>query len=617
MRVSDYIANRLADAGFADVFLVTGGGAMHLNDAFGRHPKIKVTCFHHEQAAAIAAEGYARIKQKPCALNVTTGPGGINALVGVYGAYVDSVPMFVVSGQVKLETIAASFPNIPMRQLGDQEVDIVSMVKPVVKYVKAVKSASEVKQAMDRALFLMTNGRPGPVWLDVPIDIQGAILPAELLDGEAKGLLSKAELLADEGCMPNTALELAELNQSQSIEILFEEALRRLKLAKRPVIVVGTGVSSPLARKLFLSLINELDISVVPGWNAMDSIPSKHKNFAGRPGTVGDRAGNFSVQNADYILVLGCRLNIRQVSYNWKSFGKNAFKVMVDVDSAELNKPTLSIDLKIQSLVENFLEFILSKATTLRNPSHANYRDWCVDKVSKYPVVQESYKQEGKLNPYYFLEELSKILPDDATVIAGNGSACVMTFQAFHVKHGQRIFTNSGCASMGYDLPAAIGASIASLGAKNIICIAGDGSIMMNLQELQTVQSLGLPIKIILLNNGGYLSIKLTQQAYFPDNVFGTGSDNGVSMPNFQNITKAFGLGYSRVQCIDELQSEEVRDQLNNKSPVLIEVFVDTEQGFLPKLASRKNEDGSMTSPELEDMAPFLSRDELQKNMLI
>lgn len=613
MRVADYVVARLLAEGIDNVFLVTGGGAMHLNDAFARNSDMKVTCFHHEQAAAIAAEGYARVKQQPCALNVTTGPGGINALNGVYGAYVDSIPMFVVSGQVKLETIAASYPDIPMRQLGDQEVDIVSMVRPIVKYVRTVRHASEIEELVERAIFLMKTGRPGPVWLDIPIDIQGAPFQANV--GFSK-LNSRASMMADFGCTKNTLLEL----ESSPVDVtqmhqLFTKSVEHLMTAKRPVIMVGTGASSIQARLLLNRFIEKSDIPIVTGWNAMDLIPSDHQNFVGRPGTVGDRAGNFAVQNADFILIVGCRLNIRQISYNWKSFAKNAFKVMVDIDKAELDKPTLSIDLKIHALVEDYLGFINGINLSACQDNHRQYRQWCKDRVIKYPVVEPEYKQDRKSNPYYFLSELSNLLPSGSTVVAGNGSACVMSFQAFQVKANQRIFTNSGCASMGYDLPAAIGACIAK-NHENVFCIAGDGSIMMNLQELQTVRSLDLPIKIILLNNDGYLSIRQTQTAYFPDNVFGTGPDDGVAMPSFKNIAQGFGLRYGKIAKVQDLHSEEIQLLINSPGPAFIEVFVDTEQGFLPKLASRKNEDGSMTSPELEDMAPFLSRDELRSNML-
>jgi len=615
MRVADYIVKRLLSAGLQDVFLVTGGGSMHLNDAFSRNKEFKVTCFHHEQSAAIAAEGYARSSYKPCALNVTTGPGGINALNGVYGAYVDSIPMFVVSGQVKCETVAATYPNIPLRQLGDQEVDIVSMVRPIVKFVHYLNRKEDVESVMDSALALMVNGRPGPVWVDVPIDIQGAIVSVEHQRSVSNEFLPRvdfAKLFNDPGCTGNTKLELSRSNDSES---KFHAALVALKTAKRPVILAGTGVSSPAARAAFNQLLNELDLPFVPGWNALDLIPTGHKNFAGRPGTVGDRAGNFSVQNSDLILILGCRLNIRQISYNWHNFAKNAFKIMVDIDGAELDKPTLNIDLKIKSKVEQFLDFLLSHKSEIFRKEHSTYRDWCVDRVHKYPVVLPTHIDQTPVNPYFFLSELSKILQSKTTIVTGNGAACVMSFQAFEVKIAQRIFTNSGSASMGYDLPAAIGCALAKGAAKEpVICIAGDGSIMMNIQELQTVSAKELNIKIILLNNGGYLSIRSTQQAYFSDNVFGTDSNNGVAMPEFSKLASAFGLNYCRLDRWDDSTPVLLRRKLESKMPEFIEVIVDPNQGFEPKLASRKNDDGTMTSPELDDMAPFLSRAELSKN---
>lgn len=615
MRVADYLVSRLLSAGLQDVFLVTGGGSMHLNDAFARNKAFKVTCFHHEQSAAMAAEGYARSSHKPCALNVTTGPGGINALNGVFGAYVDSIPMFVVSGQVKRETVAASYPDIPLRQLGDQEVDIVSMVRPIVKFVHYLNRKEDVEAVMDSALALMLNGRPGPVWIDVPIDIQGAIVSVEQQRSVSDVFLPRvdfAKLVNDPGCTRNTKLELTKSNDSDS---KFYAALVALKAAKRPVILAGTGVSSPAARASFNRLLNELNLPFVPGWNALDLIPTEHKNFAGRPGTVGDRAGNFSVQSSDLILILGCRLNIRQIGYGWHNFAKNAFKIMVDIDEAELDKPTLSIDLKIKSKVEQFLDFLLSHEPEISSKEHSIYRDWCVERVNKYPVVLPAYEKQTPLNPYFFLSELSKILQPKATVVAGNGAACVMSFQAFEVKIDQRIFTNSGSASMGYDLPAAIGSAIARGPLDGpVVCIAGDGSIMMNIQELQTVAAKELNIKIILLNNGGYLSIRSTQQSYFPDNMFGTDSNNGVAMPDFSELVPAFGLNYCRIDRWDDSAPVLLRRKIESKKPEFIEIMVDPNQGFEPKLASRKNGDGSMTSPDLDDMAPFLSRAELATN---
>ncbi len=619
MKVSDYLAAKLYQHGFSSVYLVTGGGAMHLNDAFARHPELDVHCFHHEQAAAIAAEGYARTILKPCVLNVTTGPGALNALVGVFGAYVDSIPMFVVSGQVKVETLAATYPEVPLRQLGDQEVDIVSMVRPIVKYVRTINKVSDVFDIVNRALFLMSSGRPGPVWLDIPIDIQAARLPDEKINDEIKSSAHLARIiddsLNDSGCTPNTILELkqAKLNHEPPIN-LFKLAIERLKQAKKPVILVGTGVSGE-ARTFLNQLMNIVDIPIVHGWNALDLVPSDHKNFAGRPGTVGDRAGNYAVQNADFLIILGCRLNIRQISYGWHSFAKHAYKVMVDIDQAELDKPTLDIDLKILADVNQFLDYALkSKQFTTQQEAHRKYRDWCVEMVRKYPVVNCALDDAAPLNPYNFLQRLSKLLPAKSTVIAGNGAACVMTFQAFETKLGQRVFTNSGCASMGYELPASIGAALSLNSQSPIVCIAGDGSIMMNLQELQTIVGKKLPIKIIILNNDGYLSIKMTQQAYFSDNKFGTNPTNGLTLPKFKKIASGFEISYKSIDSLSQLDEKFIDQLCNNLDPMIVEVFVNPEQGFEPKLASRINTDGTMSSPELDDMAPFLSKDEIEKN---
>lgn len=620
MRVADYIALRVVQAGISDVFMVTGGGAMHLNDAFARNKNLQVTCFHHEQAAAIAGEGYYRASGLPIALNVTTGPGGINALVGIYGAYVDSIPILVISGQVKQETLAATYPNLPLRQLGDQEVDIVAMVKPIVKYSKTIRDVSEVQEVLERAIFLMKNGRPGPVWIDIPMDIQGAaineldIQPIISTFTTQKGWFN---LNSSHFLHPNTILELQSQEVKNTLLQKFEEAIFRLAKAERPVILFGTGCQSPENRDLTQELLNLVELPIVTGWNALDLLPTTHKNFVGRPGTVGDRAGNFAVQNSDCILVLGCRLNIRQVSYNYKSFAKNAYRIMVDIDGAEMDKPTLDIDLKIQTNLNTFLKYFIDsvKKGAFENKKALEYRRWCKERSKLYPVVLKEYASSKRLNPYFFLYRLSQILSPEAIVATANGAACVMTFQSFVVKENQRIFTNSGCASMGYDVPAAIGAAIASAGKNPVICLAGDGSIMMNLQELQTIKGLNLPVKIIILNNGGYLSIKQTQQAYFPDNVFGTSPTNGLTIPQFKRVAYGFEIDYFSISSIDKLEDKNFDLILNDISPAIIEVFVDPEQGFSPKLASRKNDDGSMSSPELEDMAPFLGGAELAKNI--
>lgn len=611
VRVADYIAQRCVDAGARHVFLVTGGGAMHLNDGFGRHPKLTTVCFHHEQGAAIAAESYYRVTNRLAVLNVTTGPGGINALNGVYGAYVDSLGMLVVSGQVKRETYLRNYP-MPLRQLGDQEVDIASMVRPIVKYATVLQDPLKVREVMDKAVFLATYGRPGPVWIDVPVDVQSALIDPEKLSGFEGDLRA---LSCDPDITENTRLEINS-NLMEVSDSDLHQLIQKLKSAKRPVLFAGAGVRLSGMYQEFLSLVDKLKIPVVTGWNAHDVLANDSLYFAGRPGTVGDRAGNFTVQNADFLMVLGSRLNIRQVSYNWKSFAQKAWKVMVDIDRAELDKPTLQPNLKIQADLRSFIPRLTKAMSGFSSPeSHQKYLAWCKERVVKYPTVLNEYKSNDSIvNPYVFINELFKGLGSDDVVITGNGSACVIGFQAANLKQGQRLYTNSGCASMGYDLPASIGASIATDN-KKIICLAGDGSLMMNLQELQTMVGYKLPVKVIVLNNNGYLSIRQTQQAYFSDNMFGIGPDNGVTLPDFVRVANAMNIESCRVSSIGDWNSEKVQEMLNSSNPVLIEVMVDPDQQFSPKLASRKLDDGTMVSPSLEDMAPFLSREELASNV--
>ena len=613
VRVADYIASRCVEAGARHVFLVTGGGAMHLNDAFGRNKDLEPVCFHHEQAAAMAAESYYRLTNRLAVLNVTTGPGGINALNGVYGAYVDSLGMLVISGQVKRETYLRNYP-IALRQLGDQEVDIVSMARPVVKYATVLQDPQMVRQVMDKAIYLANHGRPGPVWVDVPVDVQGALIDP---DGLAPFTEGNAGLLIDPDVSENTLLELSEV-RSSSLDAQIDEIIERLLKSERPVVFAGMGPRISGMHNEFLQLLDMLKVPVVTGWNAHDVLTNDSPYYAGRPGTVGDRAGNFTVQNADFLLVLGSRLNVRQVSYNWKSFASNAWKAMVDVDQAELDKPTLNIDLKICANLQEFIPAFKSALKVYETPkTHLEYLDWCRDRVQRYPtVLSEYYAKQEPINLYVWMKDLFDRLGKDEVVITGNGSACVVSFQAAELKAGQRLYTNSGNASMGYDLPAAIGASIA-LGRKKIICLAGDGSLMMNLQELQTVVGYHLPIKVVVLNNNGYHSIRQTQQAYFSDNMFGIGPDDGVTLPNFVELAKAFNIPSASVRTMDEWGSASVQELLNNDQCALIELIVDRDLPFSPKLASRKLPDGTMVSPSLEDMAPFLSREELAENLFL
>ncbi|MFT4026841.1 MAG: thiamine pyrophosphate-binding protein [Novosphingobium sp.] len=608
MRVADLIARLLVEHGITDCFMLTGGGAMHLNDAFGREKRLNKVFTHHEQAAAIAAESYARLSGRPAAVNVTTGPGGVNALNGVYGAYVDSIGMVVVSGQVKRETCAPNYP-LALRQLGDQEVDIVSMVRGITKYAIVLNDPLDARKVVEKAIHLCRRGRPGPVWIDVPIDVQAAPVDFDVLEPFDPANLD------DAGEAANNQGEL-NLLEGATLDAEVEALLAELCAAERPVVLAGAGVRVSGQHAEFLSFVERLGIPVVTGWNAHDAIPNSHPLYIGRPGTVGDRGGNFAVQTADYVLVLGSRLNIRQISYNWQSFARNAKVAMVEIDRAELDKPTLNLHRPVHADLRAF--FAAAAAAPLpagdRADARAAFLARSRDRTERYPVVLPEYweTQDG-INPYVFGEVLFNELEEGDIVVSGDGTACVTMFQAAHLKPGQRLYTNSGCASMGYDLPAAIGAFHAA-GGRRIICLAGDGSIMMNLQELQTIVGQALPVKIFVLNNDGYHSIRQSQQNHFPDNIVGCGPDSGLSFPDFAKLATGFGLASRNVATHDALPAA-IRATLDADGPQLCEVMIDKTQEFAPKLSSRRLEDGTMVSPTLEDLSPFLPREELAEAM--
>jgi acetolactate synthase I/II/III large subunit len=604
MRVADYIVKLLADANLEQVFMVTGGGAMHLNDAFGREERLNIVFCHHEQTCSMAAESYARITNRPAIVNVTSGPGGINALNGVFGAFVDSIPMVVVSGQVKRETLATSYA-LPVRQLGDQEVDIASMAGPVCKRATVLDDPVDTRYVVEQAIWLSKAGRPGPVWIDVPIDVQASLVePADLRPFDAARDASDTMLSSEQGLQTGDALEATLVS-----------ALARLAQSERPVVLAGAGVRLSGGHDRFLRVVEKLGIPVTTGWNAHDVLWNDHPMFVGRPGSVGDRAGNFAVQNADFLLVLGSRLNIRQISYNWESFARAAYLVMIDADKAELAKPTLTVDLPIHADLDEALR-LLEELPYTRSPVHQTYVSWCRERVIRYPVVLAEYaKQEEPVNPYVFIQKLFEELQHDDIVVTGDGTACVVAFQAADLKKGQRLFTNSGCASMGYDLPAAIGACCAS-GRGRVVCLAGDGSIMLNLQELQTIAGHRMPVKIFVLNNDGYSSIRQTQRNYFPDNVVGCGPESGLTFPDFVHLGEVFGIPCGRCSNHRDL-NDRIHATLAGEGPQLLEVMLDPDQQFSPKLASRQLADGSMVSSPLEDLAPFLTREELADNMLI
>lgn len=566
---------------------------MHLNDAFGKHPKLKCVYNHHEQASAMAAESYARLSRKIALVCVTSGPGGTNAITGVLGGWLDSIPMLIISGQVRFNTTARS-TGLKLRQLGDQEFDITRVVAPMTKYAEMVTEPDRILYHLEKAYFRATNGRPGPCWLDIPLNIQGAVIDT--------GKLKHYNPDEDKS-------ELAPKVSSSTILSVLE----KIKKAKRPVILAGSAVRSSGAYNDFHKLIEKLNLPVVTAWNAHDVIWNTHPLYFGRPGTVGDRSGNFITQNADLVLVLGCRLNIRQISYNWAMFARQAYKIVVDIDQNELKKPTICPDLPIKANVADFIKALMDKSE--RTAVKKEWMDYCKKVRDKFSAMNfDRIANKTKVNPYYFIDALTKKLKENDIIVTANGSACVVTFQAAFIKKGQRLYTNSGCASMGYDLPAAIGAFTAS--GKKTYCIAGDGSMQMNLQELQTIIHNKMNITVFLFNNDGYHSIRQTQKSFFGIPLVGVNAASGVSFPDAKKISNAYGFKYAKIDKNTSVKSV-LEKVLKMEGAVLCEVVMDPEQNFEPKLASRSLGNGRMFTPPLEDMYPFLDRQTFKECMII
>ena len=595
MKLSDYVAQKAVEHGVKHVFMVTGGGAMHLNHSFGTHKNLECIFNHHEQACAIGAEAYSRQSNRLPIVNVTSGPGGTNTITGVYGAWVDSIAMLVISGQVKWETTVRS-TGLALRQYGDQELDIEELVQPVTKYCVMVTDPLSIRYHLEKAMYLATSGRPGPVWLDIPLNVQASQIEPDQLTG-----FDPAEL--------NEPWKDTDLNKASS------EILEKITQAKRPVVLAGGGVRLSGQHQAFIQLVEKLGVPVVTGWNAHDVIWNAHPNYVGRPGSIGDRAGNFTVQNADVLLILGSRLNIRQVSYNWKSFAREAYKIWVDIDALELQKPTVKADMPVMASLTDLLPILVKAPYPGPTEEQVSWLAWCKERQRRFPAVLPEYWENDRINPYCFVSALFDQLKEGQNVVTGNGTACVVSFQAANLKPGQRLWTNSGCATMGYDLPASIGASKA-LGGQPVVCLAGDGSIMMNLQELQTIVGEQLPIKIFILNNSGYVSIFQTHRNFFNGVEVGGGPKSGVSFPNFERLSAGFGIPYLKCETHAAL-SDKIAQALATDGPVICEMMIDEDQPFAPKLGAKQHPDGRITSPALEDLSPFLSREELRENMII
>lgn len=590
IKVSDYIASFIAKTGISDVFMITGGGAMHLNESFGANPRITYYCNHHEQASAIAAEAYARIKGFGVCI-VTTGPGATNALTGVAGAWLDSIPMLVISGQVKRETLKPR----KLRQLGIQELDVVEVVKPITKYAMLVERAENICYELEKALSIAKEGRPGPVWIDVPLDVQSSYVDGISLTPY------KPKIQKSSSTLPKKVTK----------------ALALLMTAKRPVILAGGGIRLSDSQQKFLILAEKLNIPVLTAMSSHDLIHSSHPLFFGRPGAfAGERVGNFIIQNCDVLLSIGARLHLWTIGFDYKNFARGAKKIIVDIDRAELAKPTIKPDLPILSDASDFIDEMLAQSKNVKFPERNEWFFYCTKLKKKYPVVLPIFRKQKKyVNSYYFIEVLSKILMQNDIVVTSDGTALSCTLQAISLKRGQRLISNVGLASMGYGLPAAIGACVANR-KKRVICLEGDGSIQMNLQELQTVIHHKLPIKIFVINNDGYLAIRNTQEGYFGGHYVGSDPKSGVSIPDMQKISKAYGMPYIRIKNHFHLKNK-LQYVLKTKGPFLCEIMMDPNQPLIPKVTSLVKSDGTLISKPLEDMYPFLPRDEFLKNMII
>lgn len=582
-RVADYIADFLVQHGVKDVFTVVGGGAMHLNDAFGQHPQLHCTYNHHEQASAMAAEGYAKLSGNMAAVCVTTGPGGTNAMTGVLCAYQDNIPMMVISGQVRYATTVES-TGLNLRQFGEQEFEIVKPVSSMTKYAYMLKNPKEIRYQLEKAMYYANHARRGPVWLDIPLDIQGALVETDEL------------------------ITFNESAESFKYDDYAKQILTRLQEAKCPVILAGAAIRSANAYGVFTKVIEKLNIPVLAATCVGDILYHEHPLYFGNFGMIGGRTGNFMVQNADVILVIGCRMSFNQIGFNYKAFSPKSYKIVIDVDKEELKKQTLKIDMPIQADMKYLLES-MNKVVTNPWQENCKWMNYGRTLLKRYPIYQEKHKISKAVNPYYFASKLSQCLANDGIIVVGNSGVGGITLQYGVQKEKQRLFGNRNCGTMGYDLPAAIGASVAS--GKQVICLTGDGSLQMNLQELQTVVQNKLPIKLIVFNNSGYLCIVRTQTNFFNGRLAGCTPESGVSCPSMQKIALAYGIPYTIIKKHEEID-QKLAAFIQSESYGICEVMQDMVQTTEPRTTSKKLENGDMISAPIDELAPLLSADEYE-----
>ncbi len=592
VKLSDYVMKYIAGLGVKNIFMLPGGGCMHLVDSLGRNKDLNIIVNLHEQACAIAADAYSQYTNNIGVALVTTGPGGTNAITGVAASWIDSVPVLIISGQVKREDLLI---GKGVRQMGPQEVDIVSLVKPITKYAVTVMEPNQIKFHLDKAVYLAKDGRPGPVWIDIPLDVQGAIIDENKLK-----IFNKSKRVVRKGAWNDKISNL----------------IRLINKSKRPIILAGNGVRAGNGISVFREIVSKINIPVLTTWRAMDILPEDDVLYIGRPGLIGQRGANFAQQNADLIICIGARLDAGQVAFSYSNFAREAKKVIVDIDRNEINKIAAEIDIKFDTDAGVFLDALSRRA----NEIHLNVSDWlrkCRAWKAKYPVVLPEYKQESKhVNMYVLVDSLSKLLTDDDIIVPDSAGSCSeITLQAFKVKLGQRVLNSPGLGSMGFGIPASIGACIAS-GRKRTVCLIGDGGLQHNIQELELLKRYRLPVKLFVSNNNAYALIRATQNRYFGGNLVACDPSSGLTLPDTIKIASAYGLKTFKLDSHDGIENK-ISEILNYDGPVVCEVMVNPDLLIQPKVSSEVKSDGKIVSKPMEDLWPFLEREEFEANMVI
>jgi acetolactate synthase-1/2/3 large subunit len=593
MKLSDYIMHFLTQEGVKHIFLLPGGGCMHLTDSVAKNKQLSFVACLHEQAAAIAADGYAQYSRSLGAALVTTGPGSTNAITGVAGSWIESVPVLILSGQVKTPDIK---PDPGMRMKGFQEVDITTMVKPVTKYAVTILDPESVRYHLEKAVFLARTGRPGPVWINVPLDIQ-----AREIDPAKLPLFDRPAPAPAEGALGAAA----------------KHALKLLAQSTRPVLLAGYGVKLARAEELFQEVLERLGIPALLTWKGADLLPEEHPLFFGRPGTLALRGANFIQQNSDFILTFGARLDFGQIGYASETFARAAKKVIVDIDPLELKKFRFPVDLALAADAGDFLRELKRQLPGYVRPDYSAWFERCRSWKSRYPAVLPAWRtQETFVHSYVLLEALSRQMGANDLLVPGSSGACSdISLQTFQVKKGQRILNSPGIGAMGFGLPQSLGACVAS-GKRRTVCVNGDGGFQLNIQELETVHRLNLPVKYFVLNNNGYASMRQTHRNYFAGRLIASDPSSGLTLPNVRRQAEAYGIANNRIENHRHLD-ERIAEALDHPGPFIAEVMIDPEEQTQPKVKSVLTSDGRMVSKPLEDLAPLLERREFLENMII